>query len=189
MSKFLTACLLSLALVPLIVLQSGTSVADQTDARLDQLFATLQLTEDIRVLEQTENSIWQIWQEHANEDVENLMAIGSARMSQQSYAEAMLIFSRIIDSFPDYAEAWNQRATLYYILGDYSASIKDIEKTLQLESRHFGALSGLGLVYLQQNELRNAKQAFEALLRVHPHSPSAIQNMKIVEEQLRFSII
>lgn len=189
MPKFLTDCLFSLSLLPSLMLLPGLVLADQTDSRLDQLFDTLQRTEDARLLQQAENSIWQIWFEHPSEEVENLMDIGVQRMNQQAYAEAMLIFSRIIEAFPDYAEAWNRRATLYYILGDYPASVEDIEKTLELEQRHFGALSGLGMVYLQQNELSKAKQAFEDLLRVHPHSPSANQNLKIVEDNLRFSII
>ena len=110
-------------------------------------------------------------------------------MNYQSYTEALAIFNNIVEGFPDFAEAWNRRATLHYIVGNYEASIADIEKVLALEPRHFGALSGLGMVYLQQEELSKAKQAFEDLIDVHPNSPNAKQNLEIVNESLRFNII
>ena len=76
------------------------------------------------------------------------MQMGIQRMNYQRYSEAMLIFNQVITSYPDYAEAWNKRATLQYLIGNLDNSITDIEKTLELEPRHFGALSGLGLVYI-----------------------------------------
>lgn len=163
--------------------------ADQTDERLGELFALLKVTEDARTIQITENQIWQIWLQHDNDDVEQLMVVGTQRMNAQRYAEAMVVFNRLTESFPNYAEGWNKRATLHYMLGNYAASISDIEKTLALEPRHFGALSGLGMVYLQQEELSKAKQAFEDLIAVHPNSPNAQQNLELVEEQLRFSVI
>lgn len=163
--------------------------ADQTDERLGELFALLKVTEDARTIQVTENQIWQIWLQHPNDDVEQLMIVGTQRMNSQRYAEAMVAFNRLTESFPNYAEGWNKRATLHYMLGNYAASISDIEKTLALEPRHFGALSGLGMVYLQQEELSKAKQAFEDLIAVHPNSPNAQQNLELVEEQLRFSVI
>ena len=117
------------------------------------------------------------------------MQMGSARMNGQMYSEALLIYDRIIENFPDYAEAWNQRATLYYMVGNHDASIADIEKVLSLEPRHFGALSGLGLVYIQREELGKAKQAFEDLIAVHPNSPNAQQNLQSVIDNLRRNVI
>lgn len=163
--------------------------ADQTDPRLDQLFDMLKQTADIQVIRSTENRIWEIWLQHSNSDVEDLMQMGTERMNSRLYSEALLIFSRIIENFPDYAEAWNKRATLYYIAGNHDASIADIEKVLALEPRHFGALSGLGLVYIQREELGKAKQAFEDLIAVHPNSPNARQNLQSVNDSLRLNII
>jgi len=116
--------------------------ADQTDDRLDDLFVTLALSSDLPTIRATESEIWSIWFEHPNTDVEELMQMGVTRMNYNRYADAMLIFSQLIESFPDYAEGWNRRATLHYILGNYDESIADIEKVLELEPRHFGALSG-----------------------------------------------
>ena len=117
------------------------------------------------------------------------MEIGTQRMNSRRYPEALLIFSQITENFPRYAEGWNKRATLYYMLGSFEESIADIEKTLELEPRHFGALSGLGLVYLQQDELGKARQAFEDLIAVHPNSRNAQENLEYVLERMRTEVI
>lgn len=174
------------AIAPLL---APYSLADQSDARLDDLFEKLAYTDDPVSIRTTENEIWQIWLEHPNADLERLMEIGTQRMNSRRYSEAMLVFTQVIENFPEYAEGWNKRATLYYMLGNFEESIADIEETLALEPRHFGALSGLGLVYLQQDELSKAKEAFEDLIRVHPNSPNAKQNLEYVTERLRMDVI
>lgn len=163
--------------------------ADQTDSRLDGLFRELLQADDAAMIRVLENRIWSIWYEHPNGDLERLMEIGTRHMNDRQFPEALLIFNQVIDSFPDYAEGWNKRATLYYMVGNLDASIADIEQTLTLEPRHFGALSGLGLVYLQQEQLTKARDAFRNLIGVHPNSPNAKQNLDFVEERLRMNVI
>ena len=172
-----------------VLLGTGTSFADHNDERLDPLFTRLLIEHDLTSIRETENQIWEIWYEHPNEDVMQLMRIGIQRMNYNRYAEAMLIFTQLVENFPDYAEGWNKRATLHYVIGNLDESIADIERTLALEPRHFGALSGLGLVYMQREELNKAKQAFENLIDVHPNSPNARRNLEAVNESLRFGVI
>jgi tetratricopeptide (TPR) repeat protein len=172
-----------------ISLAPSTTAADQTDGRLDSLFGNLLITADLPTIRAAENQIWEIWLQHENSDVEQIMQMGIQRMNYQRYSEAMLIFNQVITSYPDYAEAWNKRATLQYLIGNLDNSIADIEKTLELEPRHFGALSGLGLVYIQRNELNKAKKAFEDLIKIHPNSPSARQNLDLVNKKLHFNLI
>ena len=181
--------ILRLPLMLAIALTSNLLQADQADDRLDDLFATLQEPGNPRTIQITESQIWEIWLQHANADVQELMLVGTQRMNAQRYAEAMVVFNRLTESFPDYAEGWNKRATLHYVLGNLDASVNDIEKTLDLEPRHFGALSGLGMVFIQRKELSKAKRAFEDLIEVHPNSPNAKQTLELVDEQLRFSVI
>ena len=176
-------------LLSCFILTPSLGWTDQTDPRLDELFVTLKQTADGQVIRITENRIWSIWLQHSNSTVEDLMQMGTVRMNSEMYSEALLIYNRIIENFPDYAEAWNKRATLYYMVGNHDASIADIEKVLALEPRHFGALSGLGLVYIQREELGKAKQAFEDLIAVHPNSPNAQQNLQSVIDSLRLNII
>jgi len=181
--KILRLFLLNIWLVP------SLAYPDQTDARLNDLFLTLTVSSDLSTIRETESQIWEIWFQHPNEDVEQIMQMGVARMNYNRYADAMLIFTQLIESYPDYAEGWNRRATLHYVLGNYEESIKDIEQVLTLEPRHFGALSGLGLVYLQQNQLSKAKQAFENLIDVHPNSPNARENLEQINQDLLLNVI
>jgi len=178
---FLIACLTCIA--PTI------SFADQTDARLDELFSVLGQTGDVNIIQATENKIWEIWMEHLDADVEALMLVGTQRMNMQYYSDALAVYSEIIKTYPDYAEAWNRRATLHYLLGNLDDSISDIDRVLALEPRHFGALSGLGLVYIQQQNLLKAREAFENLLKFHPNSPAGKENLNQVNEAFRLNFI
>lgn len=180
---------LLLALLALTPLTAKSPHADQTDPRLEELFSSLLLLDDPNLLRATENRIWEIWLEHDNPDVERLMARGTESMNRGQYRQAMLVFNQLIAAVPNYAEAWNKRATLHYILGNLEASIEDIERTLALEPRHFGALSGLGLVHVQRRELQQAQQAFERLIEVHPNSVNAQENLERVLEELRLGVI
>ena len=175
--------------VTALIFSSSLVPADQKDDRLENLFITLSSSSDKQIIRSTENQIWEIWFAHPNSDVERLMQIGVQRMNADRQSEAMIIFSELVENFPNYAEAWNRRATLHYILGNYQESISDIEKVLSLEPRHFGALSGLGLVYLQLDQLSKAKRAFEDLIEVHPNSPNAKENLRRVNEELRLNVI
>ena len=163
--------------------------ADQTDPRLDTLFALLAETTDTALLNEVENRIWAIWYEHPDREVASMLAAGERMMNAGYYGDALQVFSTLIERQPDYAEAWNRRATLYYLMERYPESLADIEKTLALEPRHFGALSGLGLVYLQQDNLPRAREAFENLLAIHPHSPAARENLERVLNALRMQFI
>jgi len=172
-----------------LFLVNSLAYADHTDERLDGLFLTLSISSDLPTIRKTESQIWEIWFNHPNKDVEQLMQMGMARMNFNRYADAMFIFTQMIESFPNYAEGWNRRATLHYVLGNYKESIEDIEQVLALEPRHFGALSGLGMVYLRQEELSKAKNAFESLIDVHPHSPNAKRNLEQITQDLRLNVI
>lgn len=168
---------------------SVSAYADQTDPQLDALFQQLKIADEGRQLQVIESQIWEIWLQHPNPDVERLMLLGTEKMNARAVTDAMLIFTQLIENFPEYAEAWNKRATLNYMIGEQEASERDIQETLALEPRHFGALSGLGLVYLARNELVKAKKAFEDLIAVHPNSPNALANLKLINEQLKFGVI
>jgi len=175
-------------LIPLLLLIAA-ALADQSDPQLDELFTRLQLTKDPVQIQFIENSIWSIWMSHDNADVERLLTIATQRMNARRYSEAMLAFNELVESFPDYAEAWNKRATLHYMLGDLEASLADIDATLELEPRHFGAISGQGLIHIQQEELQQALQSFQHLLTIHPNSRSALNNLEMIEAAIQRTMI
>ncbi|NKB99421.1 MAG: tetratricopeptide repeat protein [Pseudomonadales bacterium] len=159
-------------------------MADQRDPRLDELFQAMSQTDNARVSAEIEQQIWQIWLEHQDPEIEARLSQGMLAMDQNP-ARALNVFTALIEEQPEFAEAWNKRATLYYLLGDYSASADDIEQTLALEPRHFGALSGLGLVRLALNQYLEAQDAFEAVLEIQPSNRNAQQNLEMINRYLR----
>ena len=167
----------------------GSATADQRDARLVKLFERLHRSEDIREIVHLQSDIWSIWTESADEESNALMYDGLLAMRGKRHEVALEFFDALVKHDPDFAEGWNKRATLYYLVGNTDASIEDIKKTLELEPRHFGALSGLGLVYLQQGKLALAEEAFQQLIMVHPNSPSAQENLRLVKEQRAVNVI
>ena len=133
--------------------------AEQRDDELNSLFEKLKISNQSEVKE-IENKIWKIWTTHPSTDrrgyrLTELLAQGDFLMTQRKFDRAYEIFSVIISTDPSWAEAWNKRATVLYLLGQYEASQDDIDIVLKLEKRHFGALSGQGLV---QTELKIMKR-------------------------------
>lgn len=170
-------------LIAFLLTSSPIIMADQTDPRLDTLFARLHTTDDAHDAARVTNLIWAIWHQSDDDDVNELMRRGLTEMSAQDYPAAVRTFGDIIDIDPEFAEAWNKRATVYYLMGEYGASVKDIDRTLQLEPRHFGALSGLGLIMTAMGNDEAAIAAFEATLAVHPFAGGARQNLETLRER------
>ncbi|QHT65423.1 tetratricopeptide repeat protein [Rhodocytophaga rosea] len=145
---------------------------------LNSLFARLQRAKDEVEVKAIQSQIWQIWMSSGTADIDALMEKGNQSMTQGNYEEAIHIFSKITRKLPEFAEGWNKRATAYYLKGEYSASLQDIERTLSLENRHFGAISGLASVYLAMGEYRAALKALEKVLEICPNQPG-------LQEQVR----
>jgi len=181
----LRALLLGLPIVALLALGGAAASADQTDRRLDGLFKQLKETTDDAEARGLETQIWAIWTRSDSEDVNQLMEVGSLAMAGQKFEIALKAFNRIIELAPNFAEGWNKRATLYYLMGNYPASLADIKRTLELEPRHFGALSGLGLVNVELEHDEAALAAFERALAVDPHLDSANKNAEALRERIK----
>ena len=160
-------------------------MADQGDPRLDYYFDQLKSVSDPAEARQIEQSIWMMWGQSGSDTLDLLMARGEEAMATQAFDKALALFNSVIEYKPDFAEGWNRRATLYYLMGEYEASIKDIDRTLALEPRHFGALSGLGLVNVALNRLEVALKAFRRALAVNPQLRGTRQNIKALEKKIR----
>jgi tetratricopeptide (TPR) repeat protein len=158
--------------------------AGQNDPRLPPLFDRLRVAkaEESRLIAA---QIWQIWTASGNADIDRLMAVGIGAMAAERYQPALAAFSQVVKRRPGFAEGWNKRATVYYLLGDYEHSIEDVEKTLALEPRHFGALSGLGMIALALGEDERALDAFEAALEIYPHLPGAEIQIRALRDRLK----
>lgn len=162
--------------------------ADKTpnDVVLDNLFTSLQELEDKGDISRIVAEIWTRWSTHPSEQsITTRLNRGVAMMNQGDYVHAEGLFSDIIKEDPAFAEAWNKRATLYFIQGKLELSRYDIAQTLLLEPRHFGALSGLGLIELSLGNYEAALLAYEQAAAVNPHMPQANEMIKTLTEKLR----
>jgi tetratricopeptide (TPR) repeat protein len=168
-----------------VLLIAPAARADQTDPRLADLFTRLQSTMAEEQANAIANQIWSIWITSDDAAAGDLMAAGIALMSLGRPAEALDRFDKLVEIAPQFAEAWNKRATVHFLLDNYQQSVDDIERTLALEPRHFGALSGLGLIYMETGEDDIALRAFEGALKVNPHLPGARQNIEIINRRLK----
>jgi tetratricopeptide (TPR) repeat protein len=163
----------------------GHGAADQTDQRLPALFEQLKTAASDEAAKTAEAQIWKIWTDHPNPEINALMLRGLHAMADDEEDTAVAAFGEIIQREPNFAEGWNKRATAYFLMGDFDASVADIERTLQLEPHHFGALSGLGQIYLELDRKPAALKAFEAALAIDPHLASVKAAVESLKKELQ----
>ena len=161
---------LSVFLIALIIsLYPGPLRADQTDPRLPGLFDSLKTAPDAKAAQATADRIWRIWSENLdNQLLTKALNEGVAQMNAGRLREAERLFTSVIEADPDFAEAWNKRATVYFLMGAYDLSKRDIAQTIAREPQHFGALSGLGLVETHIGNYEAALKAYEKAAAIHP---------------------
>lgn len=177
----LTRTLLLLSLTLCI----SPSRADQNDPRLADLFNQLHAARDPATAAPLEAAIWRLWVHHDNGRFQSLMDRGIDQLNSGNLQAALATYTELVQLAPDFAEAWNKRATVYYLLENYDASEKDIQKTLQLEPFHFGALSGRGLVKLGQRDFVGARNAWHAVLEVYPAMDGIKREIEQLDELLK----
>ncbi len=163
--------------------------ADQTDTRLDSLFTTLQNSDDPEELQAAETSIWEIWFESGKEEVDTLMDEAGLAVQNGKLGYAENLYSQVIENAPKFSEGWNRRATVRYHQKDYEGSLEDIQHTLLLEPRHFGATWGLGMILGSQRNFSAAITAFERLLELKPNAREAKPRIELLKEELARSAV
>ncbi len=176
-------------LLGICLIYSPVALSDQTDTRLDDLFITLQNSADVAQLRDAESSIWEIWFESGEAEVDKMMLEGRKAVAAREYAIAEEIYSQVIDRLPRYSEGWNRRATIRYYQQDYEGSLQDIRQTLALEPRHFGAIWGLGMILGWQKEYSSAIIAFERLLELKPNAGDARPRIEMLRQEMQKNVI
>ena len=166
----------------LIFLMVSISQADQNDPKLEILFNDLSQTQSEMKAQPILLEIWSIWSVAIDTKTQEKFDAGNQLMSKRQYDESILMFSDAINLQPTFAEAWNKRATVNYIIGNYEESISDIFSTLELEPRHFGALDGLAQIYMLQNKYFKAVQVYRKILEILPYNKKAIMHLKYLEQ-------
>lgn len=139
------------------------------ERRLARLFADLRRNRPARPVGEIEDLIWALWISHPCAEAESVMARAIDAFAGGRLACAAGLFDRLVRDHPDWAEAWNKRATLAYVEGRDAQAVADIARTLALEPRHFGAIAGFGQICLRHGREGEAKAAFRAALAINPH--------------------
>ena len=168
-----------------LILNVSNLKADNLEKQIDRLFNDLKI-ENASTSYQIEQKIWKLWSTHPNnEKLTKMLNEGSNLVNKQKLEEAIVIFSKVIDLDPEWAEAWNKRATVYYMVGDFQKSQDDINKVLEFEDRHFGALAGQGLVNIQLENYEKAIMSYEKVQQIYPSMKSPTIMIKRIKKLIK----
>ena len=157
--------------------------ADRTRG-LDFLFGALKAAPDEASAKHVEARIWALWLQTPSDTAALLMVRAKAAIDAQQVDVALKLLDAVIKLRPDYVEAWNRRATLYYLQNDYARSLADIEQVLVREPRHFGALAGLGMIMQDLGDDKRALDAFRKALAINPHLDKVPELVKTLTEKV-----
>ena len=152
--------------------------------RLNDYFTQLKRTRDPAVAGELTAKIWAVWNDSGSATVNLLMQWATQAMNAQKYPAALDFLDQAIALKPDYAEAWNKRATLHYHAGNYKKSMEDIAHVLVLEPRHFGALSGMATILQDTGKDEAAMRVWERLLDIYPADRESQNHLKALSEKM-----
>jgi tetratricopeptide (TPR) repeat protein len=176
-----------LAVVALLALAGPALAGEAGNARstaLDRLFVELRDAKDLTAARTVEQQIWEAWLASGDAGVDGLTRRAIAAMQTSRLEDALATLDAVVSKAPAFAEGWNKRATVLYMLGQYDRSLEDCGKVLALEPRHFGALSGIGLIRIAKGDMAGALLAYRKVIEIYPLSPGARANIEALEKEL-----
>jgi len=156
----------------------------ERNRNIDFLFGALKAAPDEASAKAVEDRIWAVWTGAGNETTNLLMSRAKKAADDKDYDLAVRMLSSIIEIKPDFTEAWNRRATIYFLKKDYTNSMADIAKVLAREPRHFGALSGLGLIMQDVGDDKHALEAYRKALEIYPRLKGMEEKIKTLKEKV-----
>jgi len=151
---------------------------------LDTLFDALKVAPDAESAKAIENRIWALWMVSGSDTCNLLMVRAKMAADGKDYDLALTLLNAVVELKPDYVEGWNRRATIYYLKKDYAHSIADIREVLAREPRHFGALSGLGLILQEIGDDKHALEAYRRVLAIDPRQEHVAETVKSLSEKV-----
>tara|TARA_B100000524_G_scaffold241501_1_gene129112 strand:+ start:471 stop:1019 length:549 start_codon:yes stop_codon:yes gene_type:complete len=169
----------------LYFLSQLSSLSDERDNKLNQLFIELKVNQsnDAFIVEQ---EIWKLWSTHPTDmKLTARLEEGAQFVRTQQLSKAIEIFTEVIKLDQNWAEAWNKRATVFYMMGKFKQSQEDIDKVLALEARHFGALAGQGLVNIQLKNYEKAILSYQQVKEIYPSMQSPEIMIRRIEELIK----
>ena len=156
------------------------AAADQNDPELPALFERLQQDLTPREAAQVDRRIWILWLHSEDKTINRLMAQGMVAMQRGALDRALERFNEIVEQAPDFAEGWNKRATVLYMMGRHRESVADVQSVLNLEPRHYGALSGLGMILVAIGREEEALEWLRRALEVNPY----LDGVRLLADQI-----
>ncbi len=163
--------------------QPAAAEAAAPSAVLDALFEELRQP-DLAHWRRVEARIWREWSRSGSAAMDLLLKRGREALQARDMVAAIEHLTALVDHAPDFAEGWNARATAYYMAGQYGPALDDIRMVLALEPRHFGALSGLGMILEEIGLHERAREAYSACLEIHPHLEGARDGLARIERRI-----
>ncbi len=154
------------------------SPAEKRADELDRMFAKLRKPPSAAAVR-----IWELWAQSDSVTADILLQQSARAIKDTQFVEARAMLDQLVSSRPSYAEAYNMRATLLFLQDDYTGSLADLARVLDLEPRHFGALSGRGMIYFEQGKDREAMQAFREALAINPELEGVKAAVKDLEKR------
>ncbi len=141
----------------------------ETDQTYENLLTALQAAGSAAEAQELSSEIWQVWLTAPDEAAQEVLDAAMQRRQSYDFLGAINHLNRLVEGWPDYAEGWNQRATMYFMIGDFEASLADVAEVLAREPRHFGALSGKAVILYQQGKIPLAQITVREALKYHPY--------------------
>jgi tetratricopeptide (TPR) repeat protein len=165
----------------------GLAQGDQTKPELEELFYALQQSDDLVEITELQNQVWSHWYQlpKQSEQLQPIFDQGLQALHFGQLGVAITHFSQTVEAAPTFAEGWNRRATAFFMVGDYEASLTDIQQTLILEPRHFGALGGLSKIFENTQQYDQAIQAEKLLLKIMPKNTLIQERIKRLKTKSR----
>ena len=157
-------------------------IGSMADAQ--QVLARLRDTES-RVRDAAASAVWQIWSRSGDPAIDKMFLRGLEQMRASAFDDALATFSEVVRRKPAFAEGWNKRATIYFLLGENDKSLQDCEEVFKRNPNHFGALSGAGQIHLKLGHMRRALEFFRRAVEVNPNLEGPAQLIPLIEQHLR----
>ena len=190
LSAFCAAILTTGALYPAVATEPTTAaiekppVAAKAENRLDTLFGELKRERNEKAAERIAGRIWETWSQSGSASIDLMMGWSKSAMDNKKFDVALDFLDQVVTMEPTYAEGWNRRATVHFMMQNYAKSMSDINHTLQIEPRHFGALSGMGQIMKNTGREELALRAWERVLDIYPMMRSAQNEVATLSEEL-----
>lgn len=158
--------------------------AETGEKKIDTLFAQLKRERNEKAAERISRQIWDQWSKSGSSSIDLMMQWSQDAIEKQKYDVALDFLDEVITIDPQYAEGWNRRATLHFMMSNYGKSMSDIDHTLALEPRHFGALSGMAQIMKSTGRKELALRAYERVLDIYPMMRSAQNEVATLSDEL-----